>query len=138
MNPSIMYEARGKVKVIFETQTFASGFEKRELVITTSADRYPQDIKFEFLKEKAELLNDLSEGQDVLVNFDIRGNEYNGKYYNNLVAWKVGPDNGGGGAPAQQPARGGQAASPAPQSQAPAQQPASSPSPFDDDEDIPF
>ncbi len=25
----------------------------------------------------------------IKVLFDIRGNEYNGKYYNNLVAWKV-------------------------------------------------
>ena len=134
-----MYEARGKVKVIFETQTFASGFTKREMVITTAEDRYPQDIKFEFVKEKTDLLNDVTEGQDVSVNFDIRGNEYNGKYYVNLVGWRINTDGGsGGGAPQQQP-RTNQGGSPAPQRQAPAQQqPASSPSPFDDDEDIPF
>jgi hypothetical protein len=84
-----MHEQSGTVKVIFEEQTFASGFNKREFVITDEADKYPQDIKFECVKDKVELVNKLSVGQKVKVTFDLRGNEYNGKYYVNLAAWKV-------------------------------------------------
>lgn len=82
------YEITGKIKKIFDQQTFSSGFFKREFVVTTEGD-YPQDIKFELLKDKTSLIEPYSEGVEVKVSFDIRGNEYNGKYYNNLVAWKL-------------------------------------------------
>lgn len=84
-----MYEMSGKLKWIGETQTFASGFIKREFVVTTNHDKYPQDIKFEIVKEKCPQLDPLELNQDVSVSFDIRGNEYNGKYYVNLACWKI-------------------------------------------------
>ena len=86
-----MYEMSGKLKWIGEAQTFASGFIKREFVVTTNHDKYPQDIKFEVIKEKCPQLDPLELNQDVSVSFDIRGNEYNGKYYVNLSCWKVLP-----------------------------------------------
>ena len=84
-----MYEATGKIKVKFDTQTFPSGFSKREFVITTGDENYPQDIKFELIKDKCSWLDNFEQGQDVTVNFDIRGNEYKGKYYVNLNCWKI-------------------------------------------------
>lgn len=97
-----MYETTGKIKVIFDTQSFASGFSKREFVVTTNHDKYPQDLKFEVVKDKCALIDPLRPGQPVTVNFDVRGNEYNGKYYVSLSAWKI----AGGDAPAQaQPAQ---------------------------------
>ncbi|MDG1242803.1 MAG: DUF3127 domain-containing protein [Opitutae bacterium] len=84
-----MHELSGTVKVIFEEQTFASGFNKREFVVTDEADKYPQDIKFECVKEKVDLVNKLNVGEKVKVTFDLRGNEYNEKYYVNLAAWKI-------------------------------------------------
>ncbi len=89
-----MYEASGKIKVINETQNFSSGFTKREFVVTTAVDKYPQDLKFEVVKDKCALLDKFKVGQDVQVSFDIRGNEYNGKYYVNLSAWKIQPAGG--------------------------------------------
>jgi hypothetical protein len=83
------YEAVGIVKVINDTQTFASGFEKREIVITTPDDKYPQDVKFEVVKDKCQVLDGFSIGQEVKVLFDVRGNEYNGKYYVNLAVWRI-------------------------------------------------
>ena len=80
---------RGKIKQIGEIQTFDSGFTKVEFVITTD-DQYPQDVKFEAIKEKAEQLIQYNKvGDDVDVSFNVRGNEYNGKYYVNLQSWKV-------------------------------------------------
>lgn len=93
-----MYEAAGKIKVINETQSFASGFTKREFVVTTAHDKYPQDLKFEIVKDKCSLLDAFEVGQDVQVSFDIRGNEYNGKYFVNLSCWKIQAANGSAGA----------------------------------------
>ena len=83
------YELTGTVKEIFDTQTFASGFNKRAFVVTSEADKYPQDIQFECLKERIELVDKLSKGDKVNVSFDINGREWNGKYFVNLVAWKI-------------------------------------------------
>jgi hypothetical protein len=77
------------LKWIGSTQSFPSGFSKREFVVTTAADKYPQDLKFEVVKDKCPVLDEYEIGQDVQVNFDIRGNEYNGKYYVNLACWKL-------------------------------------------------
>lgn len=134
-----MYEAAGKIKLISDTQNFPSGFSKREFVVTTADSKYPQDLKFEVVKDKCELLDSYKEGQEVQVNFDIRGNEYNGKYYVNLSCWKLsgkdGSSSSGGGEYSQE--------------EAPARSSSSSASPepsaadlrkdddFDDD-DIPF
>ena len=90
-------ELAGKVKVIFDKQTFGSGFEKREIVVTT-LEQYPQDIKFEVYKEKCDMLSNFAVNEDVTVHFNLRGNEYNGKYFVNLNAWKI--DKGAAGASA--------------------------------------
>lgn len=91
-----MYEAIGKIKLISDTQTFPSGFSKREFVVTTADGKYPQDLKFEVVKDKCSVLDGYQEGSDVKVSFDIRGNEYNGKYYVNLSCWKLEGGAGGG------------------------------------------
>jgi hypothetical protein len=99
-----MYEATGKLKWIGTTQSFPSGFTKREFVVTTAHDKYPQDIKFDLVKDKCAVLDDFQLGQDVQVNFDIRGREYNGKYFVDLSCWKLQPADGSA------PARGKSAA----------------------------
>ncbi|MCZ6673321.1 MAG: DUF3127 domain-containing protein [Verrucomicrobia bacterium] len=83
------YELTGTVKEIFDEQTFDSGFNKRAFVVTSEADKYPQDIQFECLKDRVELVGKLSKGDKVTVSFDINGREWNGKYFVNLVAWKI-------------------------------------------------
>ena len=69
-------------------QTFDSGFSKREFVITTS-DQYPQDVVMSFFKDKTKVLDSFVIGDDVTASFNVQGNEYNGKYYVNLTAWKM-------------------------------------------------
>ena len=88
------YDLTGNVKLIMDQQTFPSGFTKREFVVTSPDDKFPQDIKFDCVKDKCALLDRISVGQSVKVSFDIRGNEYNGKYYVNLTAWRVEPADG--------------------------------------------
>jgi hypothetical protein len=81
------YELEGKVKVVGETQVLGSGFQKRELVVTVEDGKYPQYINIEFVQDKIEKLEGLSVGTEVLVKFNLRGREYNGRYFNSLQGW---------------------------------------------------
>ena len=86
---STSYEFEGTVKEIMDMQTFASGFTKREIVITDKDDRYPQDIKFVAVKNNCSLLDTIKKGDTVRVNFSLRGNLYNGRYYTDLQLFKL-------------------------------------------------
>lgn len=81
-------KVEGKIKLVGATQTFDSGFTKRQLVLTTF-EQYPQDIAIDFVKDKTSLLDPLQVGESKSVSINIRGNEYNGKYYVNLQGWRV-------------------------------------------------
>lgn len=83
------YDLTGTVKLIQDEQTFGSGFKKREMVVTVEDGKYPQEINLEFVQDKVSLLDALQVGQKVTVTFDIRGREYNGRYFNNLQGWKI-------------------------------------------------
>jgi single-strand DNA-binding protein len=118
----VAYELTGKIKIIQEAKTFDSGFTKREMIVIVEDGKYPQEINLEFVQDKITLLDTLQVGQEVTVTFDIRGREYNGRYFNNLQGWKI--------------------ASAADENSYPTQEPSSvshnvAPSDFDD-KDIPF
>ena len=86
-------EVTGKVKKVFETQTFDSGFRKRELVVTTE-EQYPQHISIEFHQDKVDLLNDLIEGYKVKVSINLRGREWTNpegvtRYFNTIAGWRL-------------------------------------------------
>ena len=83
------YEMKGTVKRLYDVwKSETSEFYKREFVITT-AEQYPSDVKFSALKEKSDQLSQIKEGDQVLVKFDVRGREYNDRYYVDLNAWRV-------------------------------------------------
>lgn len=120
------YKLKGTIKLIEDEQEFDSGFVKREFVVTTDDDKYPQDIKFELIKDKTSILDHYRVGQAVEVDFNLKGNEWNDKYFVNLQVWKIIAQGGSG---TQQP----------PPQAAPAAQPAQSPvSSTEDLDDLPF
>lgn len=91
-------ELQGTVKRIGAIQTFASGFEKRELVIVTE-EQYPQPISIEFLKDKTDFLDPLKEGDKVKISINIGGREWTSpqgevKYFNSITGWRVEKLNG--------------------------------------------
>ncbi len=78
------YVFEGVVKEIFETQEFKNNFKKREIVLTTT-EEYPQDIKFEFTDETGiNKLDDYGTGEAVKIAFQLKGSEWQGKYFTNL------------------------------------------------------
>jgi hypothetical protein len=117
------YELTGKIKKIFDRQDFPSGFYKQEFVVTTE-ERFPQDIKLDCLKEKTDMLEGLKAGDSVKVSFDIRGREWNERFYVDLSAWKI--ESGEGAASAAEDSV----------TAVPAEDPAAYG--IEDDDDIPF
>lgn len=87
-------EVTGKIKLINETQTFgASGFRKREVVITTN-EQYPQMLMIEFVQDKCDMLNSYAVGQDVKIAINLRGREWINpegvaKYFNSIQGWRI-------------------------------------------------
>jgi len=83
-------EILGKVKVLGETEVVGSAgtFKKRTLVVSTE-EQYVQHIPIDFVQDKCDLLNSYAVGDGVKVSINVRGNEYNGKYYVSLNGWKI-------------------------------------------------
>jgi hypothetical protein len=89
-------EVQGTIKQIMKTETFASGFQKRSVVITT-AEQYPQHIIIEFLKDKTTILDSFKVGDNVTVGINLNGREWTSpqgevKYFNTIVGWKINKD----------------------------------------------
>ena len=82
-------EIKGSVKVIGETiEVGSKGFKKRQLVVSTE-EQYVQHIPMDFVQDKTGLLDGYSIGDSVTVGVNVRGNEYNDKYYVSLQGWKI-------------------------------------------------
>ena len=80
---------KGAIKLINPINVISDKFSVREFVITTLDEKYPQDVIFQAVNDKMDIIAPYGQGQEVTVSFNVRGREYNGKYYNTLDAWKV-------------------------------------------------
>ena len=89
------FTIKGTLTQIGEEQTFDSGFRKKEAVVTTLDEKYPQPLKFEFCKDAIDRLDKVAVGDLVDVKFDIRGNEWKGKFYVSLNGFFIRKADGG-------------------------------------------
>ena len=80
---------KGAIKLINPIKVISDKFSVREFVVTTPDAKYPQDILFQTINDKMDVLESLGVGQQVEVSYNVRGREFNGRYYNTLDAWKV-------------------------------------------------
>ena len=128
---------KGTVKRLMEKwQHPTSDFFKREFVIST-AEQYPQQVKFTAVKDKCEKLEGIKEGDLVEVKFDVRGREWNDKYFVDLNAWDIKKMDAEVGAPAGD--QGQPATATAGPSVPPAQDTYATPAtPAADSDDLPF
>ena len=83
------FQITGKLHKRFETQSKTDSFQAREFVIVINESNYPQYIKFQLTQDRCGLIDNYSEGSDIEVHFDLRGREWNEKYFTNLNAWKI-------------------------------------------------
>lgn len=85
------YELEGTLHKKFDTETKGEkAFKSRAFVVEVPGD-YPQLIKLELAQDRCELIDSIQEGTPVKVYFDLRGREWQGKYFTNLNAWRVQP-----------------------------------------------
>ena len=87
-------ETTGQLKVKEQTQKVNEKFQKRDFVITIDASTpYPQQISFQITQDKCALLDKFDVGDELKVNFNLRGREWSGaegtKFFNTLEAWRV-------------------------------------------------
>ena len=84
-------EIQGKITAILAERTGVSArgeWKSQEFVITTQ-EQYPRKICFQVFGADKIASFALQVGQTVNVGFDISAREYQGRYYNQLDAWKV-------------------------------------------------
>ena len=88
-------EIKGKLIECMETVQVSERFRKREFVLEYSDNpEYPEFIKFELAQERCELLDPFQSGQQVRVEFDLKGRRWTDpqgqvKYFNSLRAWRL-------------------------------------------------
>jgi spore germination protein YaaH len=82
-------EIQGKIIVLNDTETIgAKGFQKRLLVVQTD-EQYPQTIPVEFTQDKTTILNFYKVGDLVKIGINLRGSEWQGRYFANIQGWKI-------------------------------------------------
>ena len=92
-----IYEYTGVVEKVLPTQSFASGFSKRDVVMTDDVGtetKWPNHIAFTFKKEAASVLDTVREGQRAKIRFAIDGREWTNpqgqvKYFTDLTGLKL-------------------------------------------------
>lgn len=91
-----MYAITGKLIVKNEAEQVTDKFRKREFVITDdSSGMYPQFILFQLVQDKCELLDPFEVGEEVKVNFNLRGRKWENpktnetRYFNSIEAWRL-------------------------------------------------
>ncbi|MEM9887772.1 MAG: DUF3127 domain-containing protein [Bacteroidota bacterium] len=82
------FEIEGKLHKKYDTESKTASFQAREFVIETEGT-YPQFIKFQLTQDRCSIIDGNQEGEMIKVHFDLRGREWNGKYFTNLNAWRV-------------------------------------------------
>lgn len=64
-------------------------FKIQEFILKVGDDKYPQEVKFQLVNDKIDLLDFIQVNEEVEVTFELRGREYNGTHYVSLNALKV-------------------------------------------------
>lgn len=82
------FEVEGALHKKFDTENKTDTFQAREFVIKTEG-QYPQFVKFQLTQDRCQMVDPYNEGDQIKVYFDLRGREWNEKYFTNLNAWKI-------------------------------------------------
>jgi hypothetical protein len=59
-------------------------FRFQEFIIKVDSGKYPQEVKFQLVNDKIDLLDFITDDETVELVFELRGRDYNGTHYNTL------------------------------------------------------
>lgn len=82
-------ELTGKLVEKFEEQQISDKFKKREFVLETSENNFTEQIKFELVQDRTDLIDPYNIGEEVKVSFNLKGRKWNDKYFVNVQAWRI-------------------------------------------------
>ena len=83
------FEIEGKLHKVFETEQKSETFRTREFVIETMQGSYSQFIKFQLTQDRCDIIEPFKTDQQIKVYFDLRGRQWQDKFFTNLQAWRV-------------------------------------------------
>jgi hypothetical protein len=85
-------ELSGKIIAILPLQSGEGrngAWKKQDYVLEYNTNsQYPKKICFNLWGDKIDQFN-IKEGQELTINFDVDCREYQGRWYNDIRAWKV-------------------------------------------------
>jgi hypothetical protein len=81
-------KAKGTIHHLGEARQVSEKMNIREFVLSIG-DKYPQLVQFQAVNERVMFLENAAPGMECEVKFDLRGREYNGKFYVSLNAWDI-------------------------------------------------
>lgn len=84
------FEITGTLVKKYETETKGESFRVRDFVIKANdGGQYDNFVKFQTTQDRTSIIDDLNEGDEIKVHFDLRGRQWQDKYFTNLNAWRV-------------------------------------------------
>ena len=89
------YQIVGKIHRIFAAEQKTERFRKRDFVLAlTENQRFPQLVQFQLTGDRCEALDRFGEGDEVRVEFSLRGREWTSprgetRYFNSLDVWAI-------------------------------------------------
>ncbi len=84
------FEITGTLVKKYETETKGESFRVRDFVIKANdGGQYDNFVKFQTTQDRTAIIDDYNEGDEIKVHFDLRGRQWQEKYFTNLNAWRV-------------------------------------------------
>jgi len=83
------YRVKGVLHKVFPVEQKTETFRVREFVLRIDRGTFTNYIAFRLSQDRCALIDSFDEGEMVQVYFDIYGKEWNGRYFNNLNAWRI-------------------------------------------------
>lgn len=90
-----MFSINGKLIVKNDAEQVTEKFKKREFVISDEGSQYPQEIMFQLVQDKCDLIDPYNIGDEIKVNFNLRGRRWENpktnetKFFVSLDAWRL-------------------------------------------------
>ena len=89
MNLSIKGKLKQKLDIEEGTSKAGNEWKSQSFILNTES-QYNPDICFKlFGKDKLDLINNLNEGDEINVFFNLSSREWNGKWFTSADAWKI-------------------------------------------------
>lgn len=82
-------ELTGKLVEKFAEQQISDKFKKREFVLETTENNFTEQIKFELVQDRIDIIDPYKVGDEIKVSFNLKGRKWQDKYFVNVQAWRI-------------------------------------------------